>query len=47
MNIADNTATTHQLDGTYRPLKADGSLGAPVNRITIRNGEGITLVKSR
>ena len=45
--IADNTATTHQLDGTYRPLKADGSLGAPVNRITIRNGEGITLVKSR
>ena len=45
--IADNTATTHQLDGFYRPLKADGSLGTPVNRITIRNGEGITLVKSR
>ena len=42
---ADNTATTHVLDGWYRPVRADGSLGAPVNRVTLRNGEGAILAK--
>ena len=42
---ADNTATTMQLDGWYRPLKADGSLGTAINRLTLRNGEGAILVK--
>jgi hypothetical protein len=44
---ADNTATTHTLDGFYRPLRNDGTLGSPVNRITLRNGEGAILVKVR
>jgi hypothetical protein len=43
--VADNTATTHQLNGTYRPLNADGTLGAPVTSVTLRNGEGAILVK--
>lgn len=44
---ADATATTYQLDGMYRPVKADGTLGAAVNRITLRNGEGVVLAKVR
>ena len=43
--LADNTATTHLLGGWYRPLRADGTLGAAVNKITLRNGEGAILVK--
>jgi hypothetical protein len=42
--IADNTATTHQLGGNYRPLNADGTLGAVVTSITLRNGEGAILI---
>jgi hypothetical protein len=41
----DATATRHDLGGTYRPLGADGSLGEPVSRVTLRNGEGAILVK--
>jgi len=41
-----NTATTHQLDATYRPLKADGSLGTPTRTVTLRNGEGAILVRA-
>jgi hypothetical protein len=41
---ANNTATVEQLNGTYRPLNADGSLGAPVTSVTLRNGEGAILV---
>ena len=41
-----STATTHQLDGTYRPLKADGSLGTPTRTVTLRNGEGAILVRA-
>jgi hypothetical protein len=44
-STADATATTHQLDGTYRPLQADGTLGDPITKITLRNGEGAILVK--
>ncbi len=43
---ADNTATTHQLNGTYRQVSADGTLGAPVTRVTLRNGEGAILVRA-
>jgi len=43
---ADATRTTHQLDATYRPLKADGSLGSPTRTITLRNGEGAILVRA-
>src|SRR5207237_1437076 len=44
---SDNaTATTHDLGGAYRPLQADGTLGAAVTRITLRNGEGAILVKA-
>src|SRR5439155_11314774 len=44
--LADNTATTHQLNGTYRPLQADGTLGAPTTSVTLRNGEGAILIKA-
>jgi Hypothetical glycosyl hydrolase family 15 len=43
---ANATATTHQLNGNYRELRADGSLGAVVRQITLRNGEGAVLVKA-
>lgn len=44
-NLGDGTATTHDLNGTYRPLNADGSLGPVVTRVTLRNGEGAILVR--
>jgi hypothetical protein len=40
------TTTTFTLKGTYRPLKADGTLGAAVTSITLRNGEGAILIKA-
>ena len=42
----DATATRHILDGWYRPLGADGSLGRPTNQILLRNGEGAILVRA-
>jgi hypothetical protein len=42
---ADNTATTHQLGGTYRVVNSNGTLGQFVTSITLRNGEGAILVK--
>jgi hypothetical protein len=44
--LADSSATTHVLDGTYYPLQADGTLGAAVTAVTLRNGEGAILVRS-
>jgi hypothetical protein len=44
--IADNTATVEKLNGIYRPLQADGTLGAPVISVKLRNGEGAILVKA-
>jgi hypothetical protein len=44
--LADTTATVHQLGRTYRPLQADGTLGAPVTSISLRNGEGAVLIPS-
>jgi hypothetical protein len=43
---ANATATTHVLNGNYRPLNADGSLGPVINSITLRNGEGAILVNA-
>jgi hypothetical protein len=43
----DETATKHELKGTYRPLQADGKLGAPVTSISLRNAEGAILVKEK
>jgi hypothetical protein len=40
------TATTFSLNGVYRPLNADGTLGAPITQITLRNGEGAILIKT-
>jgi Bacterial Ig domain len=42
----DNTATTHALPGTYRPLEADGTLGPPTQSLSLRNGEGAILVRA-
>jgi hypothetical protein len=42
--LGSNTATVHRLNGTYRPLRADGTLGSPVSSITLRNGEGAILI---
>jgi hypothetical protein len=43
---ANNTATTHQLGGQYRQVMANGSLGAVVTAVTLRNGEGAVFVKA-
>lgn len=40
-----DTTTTLALNGTYRTLNADGTLGAPITRITLKNGQGAILVK--
>ena len=44
--LTSATATTHALGGTYRVLQADGTFGATVTSITLRNGEGVVLVKA-
>jgi hypothetical protein len=43
---ADATATTQALGGTYYPVQADGTLGAPLTSITLRNGEGAVLINA-
>jgi hypothetical protein len=43
---SDATATTFQLNGRYRLLNADGTLGQVVSSITLRNGEGAILVRA-
>jgi hypothetical protein len=42
----DQTATTHQLGGNYRPVNADGTLGAVITSIRLRNGEGAVLIRA-
>ena len=42
----NNTATVHPLNGRYRAVNADGSLGAVVTSVTLRNGEGAVLIKA-
>ncbi len=46
-SVGDETATSHDLGEAYRPLRADGSLGEAVTRVTLRNGEGAILVRGR
>ncbi len=41
----ETTRRPHDLGASYRPLSADGSVGAPISRIRLRNGEGAILVK--
>jgi hypothetical protein len=41
----DNTITAFNLDGYYRPIKVDGTLGTSDNTIELRNGEGAILVR--
>jgi hypothetical protein len=44
-SLGDETATEHELGGTYRPLQADGTLGRAINSVALRNGEGAILIK--
>lgn len=44
---ADSSATRHQLNGNYRELRADGTLGPVITSIRMRNGEGAILVKAQ
>jgi hypothetical protein len=44
--LGDDTASHHELGMSYRPLQADGTLGAPVTRITLRGGEGAVLIRT-
>lgn len=46
-STGDETATKHDLPEAYRPLSADGTLGQPTTTISLRNGEGAILVKSK
>ncbi len=42
----DATVTRHQLAGNYRVLNSDGTLGPIVTSVSLRNGEGVTLMKA-
>jgi hypothetical protein len=42
----DETATTHNLGGTYRIVNSNGTLGVAVTSVTLRNGEGVLLVRT-
>ena len=42
--VDSRSATVHSLGGTYRPLRADGTLGAPVTQATIMNNEALILI---
>ncbi len=44
-SFGEETATTHTLPGTFRPLNVDGTLGRPVQQVTLRNAEAAILVK--
>ena len=43
---SDATATVHRLNGNYRELRADGTLGPVVNWVRLRNGEGAIMVRA-
>jgi hypothetical protein len=42
--VDDRSITTHDIDGSYVVLGADGTLGAVVTQATIRNNEGLILI---
>jgi len=41
----DTTASEHRLPGTFRALQADGTLGEPVDMVSLRSGEGAILLR--
>ena len=43
---SDQTATLHQLGGSYRRVNSDGSLSGVLTAISLRNGEGALLLKA-
>ncbi|MEP6887896.1 MAG: LEPR-XLL domain-containing protein [Nitrospirales bacterium] len=43
-NFGDTSAVTVSLNGNYRQLKEDGSLGPVTNTVQIRNSEGLILL---
>lgn len=43
-SLGYESATIHDLPRAYRPLHADGTLGAPITKISLRNGEGAVLI---
>ena len=43
--IAPNTATYQKLNGTYRQLNANGTLGPKITGISLCNGQGAILIK--
>jgi len=44
----DDTAIEYALDGTYRPLQADGTLGDPIEKMaSLRLGEAAILIPAR
>ncbi|HEX5273137.1 MAG TPA: hypothetical protein VFW33_21725 [Gemmataceae bacterium] len=45
-STSNNTATWMPLNGTYRQLQANGTLGPVVTSVTLRNGEGAILIKA-
>lgn len=44
---SDATRKTYSLDGYYRPVLADGTLGVAVNTVSLRNSEGAILVRNK
>jgi hypothetical protein len=45
-SLGPASATTFNLNGSYRMVRADGTLSAPVTRVTLRNGDGAILLKA-
>ncbi len=41
----ETTASEHELPGTFRALQADGTLGEPVDMVSLRSGEGAILLR--
>jgi hypothetical protein len=42
--VDDTSITNHDLGGSYAPLQADGTLGAPITQANIRNNEALILI---
>jgi hypothetical protein len=42
--VVDQSITTHPLGGDYAILNADGTLGAVVNEVSLRNNEAVILI---
>jgi hypothetical protein len=45
-SLGPASATTFNLNGKYRLLRSDGTLGPVVTRVSLRNGDGAILVKA-